>query len=207
MAVALFRKSTAALRNGGVYWRNFSVGIQQFGGEGSASSSSIPLDDFRSLIARKKSEVAILEAALEILETAPRDKRFEDLVRKHNLQLESEKLASGDTVVKPNSVVSSPFLNETHSAPLEPARTSDRSWNIAKPPSEKSESPLMFGKLSLDDFPPPVDPNLERLQKKRRRQELLREYERNNKRDALNFGAAAKSTSTPVSRHLRTPKP
>jgi len=60
----------------------------------------------------------------------------------------------------------------------------------------------MFGRLSLNDFPAPRDPNLERLQKKRRRLELLKEYERKNKINSLNFGAGGRSSlggSKPVS--------
>lgn len=216
-------------REGGLHWsrglissRRFhvdSLGVQpsernRNNGEGSVSvqplQPSFSLDDFRSLVVRRKSEVAILEAALEILETAPRDKRFEDLVRKHNIQFEP---ALGDRVaVEPSSQIKDSFKLKNdavgdNSLGFESGRTSsfsqqDRSWNVAKPVSPKTDSSRMFGKLSLDDFPAPVDPNLERLQKKRRRQELLKEYERNNKIESLNFGVAGKGAaggSNPVS--------
>lgn len=212
-----------------------SVGIQQSDSNGSSGGATSPecsytsgsvavrplqpslsVDDFRSLIVRKKSEVAILEAALEILETAPRDKRFEDLVRKHNLQFDPRSSVLGDLVAKPNielepastveptsqmtdSFKSKNNIVENNSVGLEPAKTS---WTVPKPPSQKTDSSRMFGKLSLDDFPAPQDPNLERLQKKRRRLELMKEYERNNKIESLNLGAAARSAvggSKPVS--------
>jgi hypothetical protein len=180
--------------------------------------SSLVADDFRSLIVSRKREVAILEAALEILETAPRDKRIEDLVRKHNILLEPR---LGDRLVKSNiqfepvstveptsqvvgaSKVKNNFV-ENDVLDLEPGKPSDnqqdRRWNTAQVPSPKMDS-TMFGKLSLDDFPSPQDPNFERLQKKRRRQELMKEHERSSKIESLNFGAASKSAvgdSNPV---------
>lgn len=204
-------------------------------------------DDFRSLIVSRKREVAILEAALEILEIAPRDKRFEDLVRKHNIQLEPFKVSVtqpekrweipdslskleadypkpvlGDLVAKSNIVFEPASTVEPTSqiggfpkvkndivendfVDLEPAKPSDsqqdRRWNTTQLPSSKVDS-TMFGKLSLDEFPSSLDPNFERLQKKRRRQELMKEHERNSKIKSLNFGAAAKSAvggSNPVS--------
>ncbi|KAG0568046.1 hypothetical protein M758_7G179900 [Ceratodon purpureus] len=200
--------------------------------------SPLVADDFRSLVVRRKREVAILEAALEILETAPRDKRFEDLVRKHNIELEPFKVSvtqpekrwknpellseleeaypkpvHGDLVAKSNieseqattvgrTLQTGGFSNvkngivENDFVDLEPAELTDsqqdRRWNTTQLPSSKVDSTL-FGKLSLVDFPSQPDPNFERLQKKRRRQELMKEHERNSKIESLNFGAAAKS--------------
>jgi len=171
---------------------------------------SLSFDDFRSLIVRKKNELAILEAALDILETAPRDKRFEDLVRKHNIQFDSEKSMLGDHVAKPNvesepaspvEPIKGPFtakssIFENNPLGLQPTKTSDSqvngSSNVANPLSPKTDPPTMFGRLSLSDFPAPRDPSLERLAKKRRRLELMKEYERKTKMESLNFGAAAR---------------
>ena len=198
--------------------------------------SSLLVDDFRSLIVSRKREVAILEAALEILQTAPRDKRFEDLVRKHNIQFEpsvtesekqretleslpkletgSQKLVLGDLAVnsdiefQPASTVepASQLVGSSNVekdivedviVDLEPAKPSEsqqgRLRNTAQLPLSKVDT--TFGKLSLSNFPSQQDPNFERLQKKRRRQELMKVYERNNKIKSLNFGAAAKTAA------------
>ncbi|XP_024384035.1 uncharacterized protein [Physcomitrium patens] len=216
--------------NGNSSDHTFPEGISSSGSvgerpsEASHSQSSLVADDFRSLIVSKKREVAILEAALEMLETAPRNKWFQDLVQKHNIQLGPSKsflslskppllktdattVVIGDLVGKRN-IQSEPApqaldssngaLSENTFFDVEPVKATDsqldRPWDTPKLESQKTKSSAVFDKLSLDDFPSPQDPNHGRLQKKWRRLGMMEKYERNSRNEPVNFGTDAKNT-------------
>lgn len=126
--------------------------------------------DLRELIASKERELDVLKASLKQLELA------EKLLQKQNIKLE---------VADENAKLESPSVSGSQL---------ETPWKT--PEVKKSDNSLMFGKLSLADFPTQQDTHYEKLQRRRRRNEMLQQSARNNEVKALNFGASALSPSS-----------
>lgn len=126
--------------------------------------------DLRELIVSKERELDVLKASLKQLELA------EKLLQKQNIKLE---------VADESAKLESPSVSGSQL---------ETPWKT--PEVKKSDNSLMFGKLSLADFPTQQDTHYEKLQRRRRRNEMLQQSARNNEVKALNFGASALSPSS-----------
>ena len=126
--------------------------------------------NLRELIARKEQELDVLKASLKQLELA------ENLLRKQNIKLE--------------------VADESAKLELPSVSGSQLGTPWKTPEVKKSDNSLMFGKLSLADFPTQQDTHYEKLQRRRRRNEMLQQSARNNEVKSLNFGASAQSPSS-----------
>jgi hypothetical protein len=126
--------------------------------------------DLRELIVSKERELDVLKASLKQLELA------EKLLQKQNIKLD---------VADESAKLESPSVSGSQL---------ETPWKT--PEVKKSDNSLMFGKLSIGDFPTQQDTHYEKLQRRRRRNEMLQQSARNNEVKALNFGASALNPSS-----------